>query len=215
MRTCALCGWRDAVDLTDYDGRKVPACGVCLEPPDVADDFEYEPADLMERFGENTNSSSGNHTTHNAIVIALRSLKEATTGEIAEVIGCTDINSRQYDTLVQGLRRMRKKGEVEATTRVDAGCSRGFKYRLTSKANIMHGLATARCNVVEAFGSGLTAREVAVKLGMTYSAVNASLHRAARRGEIEFRGRGPSLNCTTCGKRGHNSRTCWEEEKAA
>ena len=30
MTTCALCGGRDAATITEYNGRGVPACSVCL-----------------------------------------------------------------------------------------------------------------------------------------------------------------------------------------
>ena len=34
--TCALCGWRDATTLTDWDDRPVVSCAGCAEP--VVDD---------------------------------------------------------------------------------------------------------------------------------------------------------------------------------
>lgn len=33
MKTCALCGGRDAVCNDEWDGRMVPHCAVCLTPP--------------------------------------------------------------------------------------------------------------------------------------------------------------------------------------
>ncbi len=42
-RTCALCGHRDASDVTAIDGRTVPACGACLAPP-VASGYAAKPA---------------------------------------------------------------------------------------------------------------------------------------------------------------------------
>lgn len=37
MRTCAVCGWKDAVKMTRWDERYVPACGECGLEGDAQD----------------------------------------------------------------------------------------------------------------------------------------------------------------------------------
>ena len=43
-RTCAICGWRDASDAIDWDGRVMAACQTCLgdvvDPPSTVSDDE-------------------------------------------------------------------------------------------------------------------------------------------------------------------------------
>lgn len=97
--TCCLCGWRDSEDLTDLDGRTVPACATCTEPPRVSPDWYYEPAPR--------GSTSGD-----AVLSALRGLGEATTGEIASALGADDCTSREYDAIAASLRRLKKHGRV-------------------------------------------------------------------------------------------------------
>lgn len=215
--TCALCGWRDSVDVTDWDGRTVPACGVCLEPPDVADDYEYEPADLTTRFATAAHRDSSDRSSRNAVVAALRQLKQATAGELAEFFGCTDTESRPYDILIQNLKRMKARGEVETfeVTRGGRGSS-GKSYRLSPGVDIID-IGTPRRRVVEEYQKGLCARDIANKLGVTYPSVKSLLYRARQLGEIPAERRRGSSTCAACGRKGHNARTCElnDERRAA
>lgn len=111
QRTCALCGWRDSVGVTDYDHRTVPACGVCLKPPPDPT-CDYEPADLLERAEAPSEATSGTFATRDAIVFAIRAHgSPATTSDVLRALG-VGAKSRAASAVSHQLGRMVRRGEL-------------------------------------------------------------------------------------------------------
>jgi hypothetical protein len=185
-RTCALCGWRDSVDTTDYDGRLVPACGVCLEPPSVADDYEYEPADLADRFAPSVERTVSNHDSRDAVYGVIKRMGCATAGEVAEALGVADWRTREYDVVTNHLRLLVKRGCLAFEVETGSNGSPVRRYRPTEKVPEAR-LRTRRSEIVRLKLAGLRNSEIVERLGATKAAVCTAIYQARQRGELPQR----------------------------
>lgn len=148
--TCALCGARDSIDLTDWDGRMVPACGVCLEPPDVTGDFAFEPVSYEERFREVGAQLGSGRTTAYAVLSVIRRIGPCKVAQIADELGVgghyafkngssptpnldEDARSR-YMSIAKNVERMAKRGELASVPLIPGKPRAGYIYSLPEAA---------------------------------------------------------------------------------
>jgi hypothetical protein len=134
MTVCALCGFRDPISQTDWDGRMVPACGVCLDPPSVPPDWTYEPVDFESReFGKPESWQASAF----AVMSVMRRLGTARTRDVAGELGISlsenDPESlRRYRVLIKNLQRLVSRGELTASPVTPGKPRAGFIYEVAS-----------------------------------------------------------------------------------
>jgi hypothetical protein len=120
---------------------------VCLEPPDVADDFEYEPVSYEDRFlDEGVKLGAGRGTAY-AVLSVMARLGPCYVAEIADELGVGGTYSfagpkiynpdrdarRRYNSIAKCLERMARRGEVVAMPDTD-GHARRRVYALPEAA---------------------------------------------------------------------------------
>lgn len=129
--TCALCGGRDAAEWTEVDGRRLPACYVCLAPPPQR---SYEEA---VRAAGVADRPTRPYAVRGAVVALLRGSPGLATAELAELLGVarpqgkTQNVPREERRPIERLRnlllRMVDRGELEGEW---DGSVRGYRYRV-------------------------------------------------------------------------------------
>ena len=145
---CSICGLAEADTIAALEGftgvvRARPVCWPCCSPvPDPPE--EYEPVDLDQRRaskvrGELMKLGSRSGATL-AVYEAVRRLGEATTEQIAELlgiavprVGTTREERRPYDALGSCLRRAVARGELTGEWRMPGAPTAGRIYRYPRK----------------------------------------------------------------------------------
>lgn len=181
-RSCAACGWRDSVDVTDWDGRMIPICGVCLEPPDVPPEWSYEPTSEAQ-----VSCIAYSKPTRAAIAAYISDVGEATSADVVRRFGAAP-KTRWYSTITMFLFRMKRDGELVARKAGGPGGHEGsFVYSEGTAVKRRYRPQRTRAEVVDLARRGMSAKEIAASLGMNTTTVMVALSSARRDGDLERR----------------------------
>lgn len=132
--TCAICGYRDATERTEWDGREIAACTTCMDPVEVdpeIDDFEIRDTaetDAAAWFASEGRRGGSGGRSQLAMLSVVASHPGMSLSEIMDRLGVppgeraseSDTFSgsrRHYNRILSALRRCVRSGLVVAEGR--------------------------------------------------------------------------------------------------
>lgn len=117
--TCAICGFRDAIGWTEYEGRRIKSCIQCDEP---------------EVSSESMSATDDDKSIATRAMEALRFAPGSTRADLCEMLGLVD--ERGADCVGQALKRAVQNGSARAEGKKYSGMlyfPTGKEFRVVKK----------------------------------------------------------------------------------